>query len=142
MGPSTGEGPQDGEISGPPAAVATRPMRPTGKRSRRASAGPADDVLGASDVDDSDAAGSEGRPAKRTKKAKAAKSGDGSRVNPFLFVWNYLKQVVGEMRKVIWPNRKQMVSYTTVVLVFLAFMVTLIGLTDLGLAKLVAIIFG
>ncbi len=129
-------------MSGPPAAVAIRPMRPTGKRSRRASAEPADDVLDASDVEDSGAAGSEGRPAKRTKKAKAAKSGDGSRVNPFLFVWNYLKQVVGEMRKVIWPNRKQMVSYTTVVLVFLAFMVTLIGLSDLGLAKLVAIIFG
>ncbi len=129
-------------MSGPPAAVATRPMRPTGKRSRRAGAEPADDVLDASDVEDSAAAGSEGRPATRTKKAKAAKSGDGSRVNPFLFVWNYLKQVVGELRKVIWPNRKQMVSYTTVVLVFLAFMVTLIGLSDLGLAKLVAIIFG
>lgn len=141
LGPSTGEGPQDGEMSGPPAAVATRPMRPTGKRSRRSSAEPDDDVLDASDAEDSDA-GSEDRPATRTKKAKAAKSGDGSRVNPVLFVWTYLKQVVGELRKVIWPNRKQMVSYTTVVLVFLAFMVTLIGLTDLGLAKLVAIIFG
>ena len=46
------------------------------------------------------------------------------------------------MRKVIWPNRKQMVSYTTVVLVFLVFMVTLIGLVDLGLAKLVLMVFG
>jgi preprotein translocase subunit SecE len=117
-------------------------MRPTGKRSRRATAEPADDTVEASDVEDSDAAGSVDKPAKRTKTAKAAKSDDGSRVNPFLFVWNYLKQVVGELRKVIWPNRKQMVTYTTVVLVFLAFMVTLIGLTDLGLAKLVAIIFG
>ena len=35
-----------------------------------------------------------------------------------------------------------MVSYTTVVLVFLAFMVTLIGLVDLGLAKLVMLVFG
>ena len=42
----------------------------------------------------------------------------------------------------IWPNRKQMVNYTAVVLVFLAFMVTLIGLVDLGLAKLVMLIFG
>jgi preprotein translocase subunit SecE len=58
------------------------------------------------------------------------------------FVWTYLKQVVAELRKVIWPNRKQMVSYTTVVLVFLAFMVTLIGLVDLGLAKLVMFVFG
>ena len=42
----------------------------------------------------------------------------------------------------IWPNRKQMVSYTTVVLIFLAFMVALIGLADLGLAKLVMLVFG
>lgn len=42
----------------------------------------------------------------------------------------------------IWPNRKQMVSYTTVVLIFLAFMVALIGLVDLGLAKLVMLVFG
>lgn len=98
-------------------------------------------MAGDSGPDDSDDAGSEDKPAKRTKPAKAAKSGEG-RVNPFQFVWTYLKQVIGELRKVIWPNRKQMVTYTTVVLVFLAFMVALIGGVDLGLAKLVAIIFG
>ena len=42
----------------------------------------------------------------------------------------------------IWPNRKQMINYTVVVLVFLAFMVALIGLVDLGLAKLVMLVFG
>ena len=59
-----------------------------------------------------------------------------------MFVLTYLQQVVAELRKVIWPNRKQMVSYTTVVLAFLAFMVAFIGLVDLGLAKLVLLIFG
>ena len=42
----------------------------------------------------------------------------------------------------IWPNRKQMVSYTSVVLVFLAFMVALIGLVDMGLIKVVTLVFG
>ena len=74
--------------------------------------------------------------------AKKAAKKEGPRRNPFAFVLNYLKQVVAELRKVIWPNRKQMVSYTTVVLVFLAFMVALIGLVDLGLAKLVMLVFG
>ena len=46
------------------------------------------------------------------------------------------------MRKVIWPNRKQMLTYTSVVLVFLAFMVALVGLADLGLTKLVLLVFG
>ncbi|HVQ85381.1 MAG TPA: preprotein translocase subunit SecE, partial [Mycobacterium sp.] len=54
----------------------------------------------------------------------------------------YLKQVVAEMRKVIWPNRKQMLTYTSVVLAFLAFMVALVGLADFGLAKLVMLVFG
>ena len=67
---------------------------------------------------------------------------DGPNRNPFVFVWTYLRQVVAEMRKVIWPNRKQMVSYTAVVLAFLVFMVALIGLVDLGLAKLVLLTFG
>ncbi len=53
-------------------------------------------------------------------KAKKKKAKSGPSRNPILFVWNYLKQVVAELRKVIWPNRKQMVSYTTVVLLFLA----------------------
>ena len=54
----------------------------------------------------------------------------------------YYRQIVAELRKVIWPNRKQMINYTAVVLVFLAFMVALIGLVDLGLAKLVMLVFG
>nr|CRL74985.1 preprotein translocase subunit SecE [Mycolicibacterium komanii] len=42
----------------------------------------------------------------------------------------------------IWPNRKQMASYTGVVLLFLAFMVAMIGGVDFGLAKLVSLVFG
>ena len=123
-------------------AALTQPLRPTGKRSRQRTGGTAlaevDDVettaleLG---IDDEDGDG------KKPKKAKKAPK-DGPTRNPFLFVWNYLKQVGAELRKVIWPNRKQMVSYTSVVLVFLVFMVTLIGLADLGLAKLVLLVFG
>ncbi|PQM46475.1 Protein translocase subunit SecE [Mycobacterium talmoniae] len=63
-------------------------------------------------------------------------------VNPFAYVYNYLKQVVAELRKVIWPNRKQMITYTSVVLAFLVFMVALIGGADYGFAKLIMLVFG
>jgi preprotein translocase subunit SecE len=125
-------------------AVVTRPLRPTGKRSRRAAAAPVEDAEPAetdTEASDDEPAAKGGKTGKAGKTAKGKKS-DTKRVNPFAFVWNYLKQVVAELRKVIWPNRKQMVSYTTVVLVFLAFMVALIGGVDLGLAKLVSIVFG
>ncbi|HEY7593514.1 MAG TPA: preprotein translocase subunit SecE [Actinophytocola sp.] len=54
----------------------------------------------------------------------------------------FLREVVAELRKVIWPTRKQMITYTAVVLVFVAFMVALIALLDLGLAKGVSALFG
>ena len=125
-------------------AALTQPLRPTGKRSRQRAGGTAlaefDDVETTAlelDVDDE----TDPKKAKKALKKAGAKK-DGSTRNPFVFVWTYLTQVVAELRKVIWPNRKQMVSYTTVVLVFLVFMVALIGLVDLGLAKLVLLIFG
>ena len=128
----------DGDDTGR-SAVVTRPARPSGKRSRRAAVG--EDVSSAVDLD----TGTEAQPTKNgagAAKKTAKKRGDGPSRNPFLFVFNYLKQVVAELRKVIWPNRKQMVSYTTVVLLFLAFMVALIGGVDYGLAKLVMLVFG
>jgi preprotein translocase subunit SecE len=118
-------------------AVVT-PQRPTGKRSRQRSESDADES-GAVELTDSDSDDDIRKKAKKAKKPK--KAGDPSS-NPFLFVLTYLKQVVAELRKVIWPNRKQMGSYTSVVLAFLVFMVTLIGLVDLGLAKLVLMVFG
>jgi preprotein translocase subunit SecE len=112
-------------------AVVTRPARPTGKKSRRVSV---------ADEDAEATTEAESKPSKNgTKKAK--KDGERSR-NPIAFVWTYLAQVVAELRKVIWPNRKQMVTYTIVVLMFLVFMVALISLVDLGLAKLVMLVFG
>ena len=122
---------------------AVTPRRPTGKRSRRRAlddtAGDTGAATAAVAVIDDDAADTAAGKAKAPAKKKADK---GAARNPFAFVLNYLKQVVAELRKVIWPNRKQMIGYTTVVLVFLVFMVALIGGVDLGLAKLVMWVFG
>jgi preprotein translocase subunit SecE len=128
----------DTDETGGQTAVGTRPLRPTGKRSRRGTF--------ESDVTDSDSDSVAETASKTTSKngsgtKKTAKKRE-PRPNPFVFVWNFLKQVVAELRKVIWPNRKQMISYTTVVLVFLVFMVALIGGVDLGFAKLVGLVFG
>ena len=121
-------------------AVATRPARPTGKRSRRGAVTEVDDEATETITDGKATKNGSGTATKTAKKA-ADRPGKGGR-NPFAFVWNFLKQVVAELRKVIWPNRKQMINYTAVVLVFLAFMVALIGGVDFGLAKLVMLVFG
>ncbi|KUI39184.1 preprotein translocase subunit SecE [Mycobacterium sp. GA-2829] len=117
-------------------AVVTRPLRPTGKRTRRAAV----DTDAESDaVELTESSGTENGSGKTKKKTKKE---PGKYPNPFLYVVNYIKQVIAELRKVIWPNRKQMVSYTSVVLVFLVFMVALIAGADYGLARLVGLVFG
>lgn len=121
-------------------AALTQPLRPTGKRSRQRSGSTA-----LAELDDTETTaiemGLDDEDGATTKALKKVKK-DGPTRNPFVFVWTYLKQVVAEMRKVIWPNRKEMVSYTSVVLVLLVFMVTLISFADMGLARLVVLIFG
>jgi preprotein translocase subunit SecE len=124
----------------------TRPQRPTGKRSRQRAADTEEGADGKESSTEVEVAKEDKakkvaktKTAKKTKKPK--KFSDRS-ANPFVFVYTYLKQVVAEMRKVIWPNRKQMLTYTSVVLAFLAFMVALVGLADLGLTKLVMLVFG
>jgi preprotein translocase subunit SecE len=123
-------------------AVVTRPMRPTGKRTRRAAA--ATTTVDGTDTEVEDSVETEAEPTKdgAKKPKKKTKKASGPSRNPLLYIINYLKQVVAELRKVIWPSRKQMVSYTTVVLVFLAFMVALIFGVDYGLIRLVNWIFG
>ncbi|MFZ0904068.1 MAG: preprotein translocase subunit SecE [Mycobacterium sp.] len=123
-------------------AVVTRPQRPTGKRSRqRADGDDTDDESSSGAVELTESAADD-EAGKKPKKAKKARKSGTQSTNPIVYVYNYLKQVVAELRKVIWPNRKQMGTYTSVVLAFLVFMVALIGVVDLGLAKLVLMVFG
>ncbi len=136
---------EESRESGVRTALVTRPQRPTGKRSRQRVAD-ADDGVDVESPDEVEVAkedkANKGRTAKKARASKKPRKPGDRSANPFVFVYNYLKQVVAEMRKVIWPNRKQMLTYTSVVLAFLAFMVALVGLADFGLAKLVLLVFG
>jgi preprotein translocase subunit SecE len=61
-----------------------------------------------------------------------------NRTTPALF----FRQMVAELRKVIWPTRKELVTYTVVCLTFVIFMVTLVTTLDYGFTKLVFEVFG
>ena len=54
----------------------------------------------------------------------------------------YNRQVVAELRKVIWPTRNELVTYTIVSIVFVTAMVLLVSLYDYGFTKAVLGIFG
>jgi len=54
----------------------------------------------------------------------------------------FYRQVVAELRKVIWPTRRELVTYTTVVLVFVTVMIAIVAAMDLAFSQVVLRVFG
>ena len=75
-------------------------------------------------------------PEKRSGSGRAGKRE--TRTTPALF----FRQMVGELRKVIWPTRSMLVTYTVVCVVFVVVMATIVTLLDLGFTKLMFELFG
>lgn len=112
---------------------AEKELVPTGKRSGRRRSSTA-----ASTTDDDADAGSAVAVKERKKTKKPAAESN----NPIVRIWVFLQQVVSELKKVIWPSRRDIVVYTIVVLVFVAVMTAFIFGLDLGFAKAVLWLFG
>ncbi|HVK25796.1 MAG TPA: preprotein translocase subunit SecE [Actinokineospora sp.] len=124
--------------SRPVTAAARRERRGTARPAARKDADKTDKVKAkavAKSDSASDAADKKGRPTPSRDRKE-------SKGSIFARMARFLREVVAELRKVIWPTRKQMIAYTTVVLVFVAFMVALIAGLDLGLGKGVFWLFG
>jgi len=68
---------------------------------------------------------------------RSASAGD-KRTSPTTFY----RQVVAELRKVVWPSQQQLVTYFLVVLVFVLVVMTIVSLLDLGFGRLVFKVFG
>jgi len=52
------------------------------------------------------------------------------------------RETVAELQKVIWPTRKELLTYTTVVIIFVALVMGFVAGLDLGFARLMFLIFG
>jgi preprotein translocase subunit SecE len=93
---------------------------------------------------------SAGRPANRTPE----RTGEGTRsradaeraraaeLREKRNLGRFLREVVAELRKVIWPGRKELITYTTVVIIFVTVMVALVAGLDILFAKGVVAVFG
>jgi len=92
------------------------------------------------------------RPAERAKKAGAGKKAgvsrkpswtrDPDRVGVYARLRNFVREVVAELRKVIWPTRKELLTYTAVVVVFVTIMFSVVASLDYGFGKAMFLIFG
>lgn len=71
-----------------------------------------------------------------------AKRDRAQRRGPFARVALFVRQVIGELRKVVTPTRRELLSYTGVVLVFVVIMMAIVSGLDFGFSALVNFLFG
>ena len=72
------------------------------------------------------------------KRAKSGGPAKGGRTTPALFI----RQVIAELRTVIWPTRRELRTYTIVALTFVLVMVVIVTTLDYLFTKLVFWAFG
>ena len=94
------------------------------------------DAVGSIDTPDAQDEVSESTKKKSRKGGKRAKKG------PLKRLATFYRQIIAELRKVVWPTRNQLTSYTTVVIFFVAIMIALVTVIDYGLNHAAKYVFG
>jgi preprotein translocase subunit SecE len=67
---------------------------------------------------------------------------DVARQNPFVKARNFIREVISELKKVIWPTQRQLINYTIIVLVFVVIVALIIAAFDFGFTQITLRIFG
>jgi preprotein translocase subunit SecE len=73
---------------------------------------------------------------------KSRKGGKRGKKGPLKRLALFYRQIIAELRKVVWPTRNQLSSYTTVVIFFVAIMIALVTVIDYGLNHAAKYVFG
>jgi len=71
-----------------------------------------------------------------------APSADREKLGFFGRISLFVREVIAELRKVIWPTRKELITYTGVVIVFVLIMAGIIALLDFVFGQGVLALFG
>ncbi|APE23318.1 preprotein translocase subunit SecE [Streptomyces sp. NPDC087908] len=93
------------------------------------------DAVGSIDMPDADDEAAE-------SKKKSRKGGKRGKKGPLGRLALFYRQIVAELRKVVWPTRSQLSTYTTVVIVFVVIMIGLVTVIDYGFQEAVKYVFG
>ncbi|GGO83741.1 preprotein translocase subunit SecE [Wenjunlia tyrosinilytica] len=81
-----------------------------------------------------------GRP--EDEASQSRRGGKRKKKGPLARLATFYRQVIAELRKVVWPKRSDLITYTTVVIVFVVVMIALVSVIDLGFSKLIEQVFG
>jgi len=101
-----------------------------------------DESADADDEGDDDETRSRAESGGRSRTAVRSKASAGAGTGFFGRIGRFVREIVAELQKVIWPTRKELLTYTTVVVIFVAIMMTFVSLLDVGFAKAMFLVFG
>lgn len=73
-------------------------------------------------------------------RGKSAARGSAKNRKPRKGIVKYFREVVSEVKKVSWPNTKELTNYTIIVVVLILIFAAVIGVLDFGLGKLFTLI--
>ncbi|MEW1900220.1 MULTISPECIES: preprotein translocase subunit SecE [Streptomyces] len=93
------------------------------------------DAVGSIDTPDADDETAE-------SKKKSRKGGKRGKKGPLGRLALFYRQIIAELRKVVWPTRSQLSTYTTVVIIFVVIMIGLVTVIDYGFQEAVKYVFG
>jgi preprotein translocase subunit SecE len=65
-----------------------------------------------------------------------------ARRSPFARIALFIRQVIGELKKVVTPTRRELFGFTAVVLIFVIIMMAIVGGLDFVFSWLVVFVFG
>ncbi|MCU1570679.1 MAG: secE [Naasia sp.] len=65
-----------------------------------------------------------------------------ARRSPFARIALFIRQVLGELKKVVTPTRRELLGFTAVVLVFVIVMMAVVGALDYVFSAIVIFVFG
>jgi preprotein translocase subunit SecE len=75
-------------------------------------------------------------------KKKPRRGGKRAKKGPLKRLALFYRQIIAELRKVVWPTRNQLTTYTTVVIIFVVIMIGLVTVIDYGLDHAAKSVFG
>jgi len=78
---------------------------------------------------------------KTVKKVEKKKKMTEKKANVFIRFGRYVKDVMAELKRVSWPNRKELISMTGQVIVFVLVMAAIVGVLDLGFGSLFRLVY-
>ena len=81
----------------------------------------------------------EKKPVKKAEKSRFEKIIDWFRTLPQR-ISRPFKNMYYELKKVTWPSKEKLISYSIVVLLFMLFMGIVIGLLDMGASQLIRLL--